>query len=101
MKIQHLESIMSYSNANTVLDEIMDCYVIIINALSCLSKQDRWITANRVTTRNFPRGEEKSQKRAKSHNREMERVALNLSDIILEYEATVVKKGNKFDFEAF
>lgn len=105
MKIQHLETMLSISNAQTISEEIMDSYVILINVLSCLPKSDRWIAVNKVITSKFPRGEEHGRKVAKFHNRGVERVALKLSDICSEYgvyvgrkDAAVVKKLSFHDF---
>lgn len=86
MKIQHLETFISPSATTQDIDyiqeEIMQTFIILINALSCLSFQHRWIVVDKVFTPTADEGGKSC----------VTRVALKLSDLNNEYRSYVEKK---------
>lgn len=99
MKIQHLEALFTSTNSPESLeDEVKESYIILMNALSCLSANERWIAVHKVAKSKTSvmngngNGLNHIKKMPKTNHRAVERVALKLNDIQAEYQVYVDRK---------
>lgn len=98
MKIQHLETFLkttSDTSFSPIQEEIMFTFVILMNALSCLPPQHRWIVVDKVnistkSTRSST-GDQKNPLIA-TIDSAVTSVALKLADIKKEYESYIERK---------
>lgn len=104
LKVQHLESLEASSSSETgtsdssLRDEIVQTFVILINALLCLKESERWIVVDKLTktTASLENGNLNTSKKVFTKSTGVTRVALKLSAIKKEYEEYEEQKLRSF-----